>query len=198
MDLAGSTSTWIWIHVVLLGALALLAHAVRTLLADVDGAAANVARAMLPVALVSYAAFDALVGLGTGVLVDRADTLGPDAHRLVEHWWAVPVPISIIATVAQLSWVTVLGATAIARATRGAPRHLVPVLVALAGTFPLLHVRPLGLLPVALLAAALWLDGRHHMNEVSAGGGTYAASPGRREIATTATIRLQPIWTETI
>jgi hypothetical protein len=160
MDLAGSATTWIWIHVVLLGALAALAHAVRVLLAGVDGVAAAVARALLPVALVTYAAFDALVGLGTGVLVERADSLGPDAHRLVEHWWAVPSPISIIATVAQLSWVTVLGATAIARSTRGAPQLLVPVLIALAGSFPLLHIRPIGLLPVALLAAALWIDDR--------------------------------------
>jgi hypothetical protein len=158
MDLSGTTTTWIWIHVVLLGALALLAHAIRILLADADGHAASVARGLLPIALVTYAAFDALVGLGTGVLVERAETLGPDAAQLVEHWWSVPTPISSIAAIAQLSWVTVLGTTAIARSTRNAPRFLVPVLVALAGTFPLLHIRPIGLIPVALLAAALWLN----------------------------------------
>lgn len=145
MDLSGATTTWIWIHVVLLGALTLLAHAIRILLADADGYAATVARGLLPIALVTYAAFDALVGLGTGVLVERAETLGPDAAQLVEHWWSVPTPISGIAAIAQLSWVTVLGATAIARSTRNAPCFLVPVLVALAGTLPLLHVRPFGL-----------------------------------------------------
>jgi hypothetical protein len=160
MELSGATSTWVWIHVVLLGALASLAHAVRVLLGGIDGVAAAVARSLLPVALVTYAAFDALVGLGTGVLVERAGSLGPDAQALVEHWWSVPSPIGIIATVAQLSWVAVFGATAIARSTRSAPRYLVPVLVALAGSFPFLHVRPIGLLPVALLTAALWLDQR--------------------------------------
>lgn len=158
MDLSGSTDTWIWIHVALLGALVLLAHAVSTLLTGVEGIAARVARALLPVALVTYAAFDALVGLGTGVLVEHAEALGPNAEQLVEHWWSVPTPISTIAAAAQLLWVTVLGSTAIARVTRDAPRFLVPTIVALAATFPFLHVRPIGLVPVALLATALWLN----------------------------------------
>lgn len=158
MDLSGSTTTWIWIHVALLGALVLLAHAVSTLLTGLEGTAARVARAMLPVALVTYAAFDALVGLGTGILVEHAETLGPDAEQLVEHWWSVPTPISTIAAGAQLLWVTVLGATAIARVTHDAPRFLVPTIAALAATFPFLHVRPIGLVPIALLAIALWLN----------------------------------------
>ena len=204
MDLAGSTTTWIWIHVVLLGALTLLAHAIRTLLTDVSGPAASIARGLLPFALVTYAAFDALVGLGTGVMVARAESLGPEAAQLVEHWWSVPSPISGIAALAQLSWATVLGATAIARGTRGAPRFLVPVLVALAGSFPLLHVRPIGLVPVALLAAALWL------NEQTSGtadedpvvvGGRRSASASGRAVATAElapSVRLQPAWTQTI
>jgi hypothetical protein len=166
MDLSGSTTTWIWIHVALLGALVLLAHAVNTLLTGLEGTAARVARALLPVALVTYAAFDALVGLGTGILVEHAETLGPDADQLVEYWWSVPAPISTIATAAQLLWVTVLGATAIARVTHDAPRFLVPTVAALAATFPFLHVRPIGLVPVALLATALWLDaGRSASND---------------------------------
>lgn len=197
MELAGSTSTWVWIHVVLLGALALLASAVRVLLGGVDGVAATVARALLPVALVTYAAFDALVGLGTGVLVERADSLGPDAHVLVEQWWSVPSPISIIATVAQLSWVAVLGATAIARCTRAAPRHLVPVLVALAGSFPLLHVRPIGLLPVVLLAAALWLDDGSDKAEGTRAIPDMWSDAHRPNVAPTS-IRVQPAWTQTI
>lgn len=160
MELAGHTSTWIWIHVVLLGALVVLAHAVRHLLAGTSGREATVARALLPIALVTYAAFDSLVGLGTGVLVEHADQLGPDAARLVEHWWSVPMPISAVSAVAQVSWVVVLAATALARGDGRAPRGLVAVLSALALTFPVLHVRPLGLVPVALLAVALWLDGR--------------------------------------
>lgn len=161
MDLAGHTTTWIWIHVALLGALVLLANAVRHLLVGLPGRAAALARGLLPVALVTYAAFDSLVGLGTGVLVERADRLGPDAAALVEHWWSVPMPISAISAVAQVTWVFVLGATAVARSSTTAPRGLIPVLVALAATFPLLHVRPIGLLPAGLLAAALWLTDRH-------------------------------------
>lgn len=160
MDLAGSTTLWIWIHVALLGALVLLAHVVRLLLGGIDGWAATIARTLLPVALVTYAAFDSLVGLGTGVLVERAQDLGPDAEDLVAQWWAVPSPISVISAIAQVAWVTVLGATAVARSNTGAPRFLVPVLVALAATFPVLHVRPIGRVPVALLAAALWLHAR--------------------------------------
>lgn len=156
MDLAGSTTTWIWIHVVLLGALVLLTHAVRTLLDGLDGLAADLARALLPMALVTYAAFDSLVGLGTGVLVERAETLGPDAEKLAQHWWTVPAPISWIAAAAQMLWVAVLVGTAFAHAAHGRPRSHVAVLWGLTVTFPLLHVRPLGFVPVAFLAAALW------------------------------------------
>lgn len=158
MDLVGDTTTWIWIHVALLPALVLLAHVVRQLLAGVEGRAASLARMLLPVALVSYAAFDSLVGLGTGLLVERAESLGPDAATLVEHWWSVPGPIALISAIAQVSWVVVLAATAVARSTARSPRSLVVVLFALAATFPILHVRPIGLIPVALLAAALVLD----------------------------------------
>ena len=160
MELAGDTTTWIWIHVALLGALVLLAHTVRHLLVGVPGRAAALARTLLPVALVTYAAFDSLVGLGTGVLVERAERLGPDAATLVEHWWSVPMPISAISAVAQVTWVVVLAATAVARSSAATPRGLVPVLVALAATFPLLHVRPIGLVPAGLLATALWLSER--------------------------------------
>jgi hypothetical protein len=192
MDLSGSTATWIWIHVALLGALVLLAHAVSTLLTGVDGIAARVARALLPVALVAYAAFDALVGLGTGVLVERAQTLGPDAAQLVEHWWSVPTPISTVAAVAQLLWVTVLGATAVARVTRDAPRFLVPTLAALTATFPFIHVRPVGLIPVALLATALWL----HSHPSDSGNGVRHLHPIDRVAATdpAACVHLSAKW----
>ena len=175
MDLAGSTATWIWIHVVLLGALVLLAHAVRTLLDGLDGPAAGIARALLPTALVTYAAFDSLVGLGTGILVEHAETLGPDAERLAQHWWSVPAPISWIAAAAQMLWVTVIAATACAQSAHGNSRTLVATLAGLAVTFPLLHARPVGLVPVALLAAALWLHCAHARTE--AAGRRHAASP---------------------
>lgn len=155
MDLAGGTTTWIWIHVALLVALVLMANVVHHLLAGLDGVAATVARVVLPVALITYAAFDSLVGLGTGILVERAETLGPDAATLVEHWWSVPTPVNVISAIAQLSWVIVLGAIAVAHGRVGARRGLVPVLTLLAATFPLLHVRPIGLVPVALVTAAL-------------------------------------------
>lgn len=157
MELAGDTTVWVWIHVALLAALVLLAHTVRVLLVGLSGAAATVARTLLPVALVTYAAFDALVGLGTGILVERADTLGPDAAELVAHWWSVPGPIGLISAVAQFSWVVVLAATAVAHSRAGSSGRLVAVLTGLAVSFPLLHVRPVGLVPVALVVAALVL-----------------------------------------
>lgn len=198
MELAGSTATWIWIHVVLLAGLALLAHAITTLLVGIEGRAATVVRVLLPFALVSYAAFDALVGLGTGVLVERADTLGPDAAELVAHWWSVPTPINIVSGVAQLSWVVVIGATAIARATPTAPRFLVPVLVALAATFPLLHVRPIGLVPVTLLVVALWLDHRPTTDRAPSARARRTRRRSGDQSAHALSIRLQPTWTETI
>jgi hypothetical protein len=76
----------------------------------------------------------------------------------------------------------------------------VPVLVGLAGTFPLLHVRPLGLLPAALLAAALWIVDRSNSgderSDASACDG--AAHGDHGWVAAPTSIRVQATWTLTV
>lgn len=158
MDLADRSTRWIWIHVGLLAVLPLLAASVWYLLSPIQNRAATVSRVMLAPALVLYSAFDSLVGLGTGVLVQQASTApgqGTGAAELVEHWWSVPTPINLISALAQLSWLAVLGAAAIAHVQAGSGRRLVVALTVATIAFPFLHVPGVGLVSMAGLAVAV-------------------------------------------
>lgn len=158
MDLAGRTGLWIGIHLALVLALPALAASVWLLLEPVHNRAATIARIALGPAIALYAAFDSLVGLGTGVLVSETtqldDTLAPGAVALTEAWWTVPTPIAVISGLAQLSWAIVLAATAFALIQHGITTTTAAALVAAAALFPLLHVQPFGVLSMLLLAAA--------------------------------------------
>lgn len=163
MDLADRSTRWIWIHVGLLAVLPLLAAAVWYLLSPIQSRAATVSRMMLAPALVLYSAFDSLVGLGTGVLVREASTMTGDATgavELVEHWWSVPSPIGLISALAQLSWLVVLAAAAIAHAQAGSGRRMVVALTVATVAFPFLHVPGVGLVSMAGLAVAVMASPR--------------------------------------
>lgn len=163
LDLADRSTRWIWIHVGLLAVLPLLAAAVWYLLSPIQNRAATVSRIMLAPALVLYSSFDSLVGLGTGVLVREASAMtgqGADATELVEHWWSVPSPIGLISALAQVSWLVVLGAAAIAHAQAGSARRLVVALTVATVAFPFLHVPGVGLVSMAGLALAVMASPR--------------------------------------
>jgi hypothetical protein len=117
-DLGAQTDLYVWIHVALLFLLPLLGMVVWILLHGLTGAPATLARVLLPVALVFYAAFDALVGIGSGLLAREAlQTTGADlagAQALAGRWMQIPGPMPIISTVAVMSWTAALLAAAVA------------------------------------------------------------------------------------
>jgi hypothetical protein len=124
-ELRGQTTRWLTVHVGLLITLPLLAITIRTLLAGLGGVAASVGRlAVVPMAAF-YAAFDALLGIGTGILVIQTDRLAgaeqAGAEALTRAWWAVPAPIPVISVLAIASWMVALGAAALAHRRAGSP-----------------------------------------------------------------------------
>jgi len=126
------------------------------------GRAATIGRVAAVVAAAFYAAFEALVGLGTGILVRIAGEL-PDAQHtaaleVAQRWWEVPSPTPVISAVAIIAWVVALTATAVARHQAGAPRPVVWALLAAGWLFAAGHPGLTGAAAMITLAAAGWLD----------------------------------------
>lgn len=157
-DLGDQIDLYIGIHVALLFMLPLLGIVTWTLLDGLRGTVATVARILLPVALVFYAAFDALVGIGGGVVarealaVNAADRTGAEA--LAARWMTIPMPLPIISTMGTLSWTAALLAAAAAHAQARSP--IIAVIgLALAGPlFGFGHPFVTGLIGMAGLAIA--------------------------------------------
>ena len=153
------TTRWLAVHVGLLLLLPLLALWVWIALAGIRTLAARLARVAAVVFAALYSSFDALVGIGTGVLVREAVALGdPAAFALAERWWEVPAPIWVFSTLGPLSWVVAAGAAGLAHLRAGSG-WIVAAPVALAGPLfgfghPLL-TGPIGMLLLAFAAVAL-------------------------------------------
>ena len=137
-DLGAQTDLYIGIHVGLLFMLPLLGLTVWWLLEEIDNRAASLARVALPFMLVFYAAFDALVGIGAGLLAREALTFGgadaTGAQALAARWMEIPFPIPIVGALGPTSWVITLGAAAVAHYRAGSA---MPVVLGLALAAPL-------------------------------------------------------------
>jgi hypothetical protein len=157
---------WLAVHLAQLVLIPLLALTVWTLLHGLAGRAASVARAALVVFVACYSAFDAVVGLGAGVLVRRLATLdGAErevAARLVQWFWDArldpSLPIVWAIAAGALGWLVALGATAFALRGAGASR-LVAVLLVVAGVgLAIDHPFPTGTIAMVslLIAGIVW------------------------------------------
>jgi hypothetical protein len=137
-DLGAQTDLYIGIHVGLLFMLPLLGMTVWFLLDGIENRAATVARITLPFMLVFYAAFDALVGIGAGLLAREALTFGgaesAGAQALAARWMEIPFPIPITGALGPTTWLVTLGAAAIAHYRAGSS---ILVVVGLALAAPL-------------------------------------------------------------
>lgn len=161
--LGARTDLYIWVHVGLLLLLPLLGMVVWMLLEGLTGAAATLARVLLPVALVFYAAFDALVGIGSGLLsrealqMSGADLAGAEA--LAIRWMQIPAPMSIISGLAVVVWTAALLAAAVAHRRAGSSWMAVGGLALAGPLFGFGHPHIAGLLGMAgLLAAAMAIE----------------------------------------
>jgi hypothetical protein len=162
-DLDGRVTLWLTVHLLQLPLFGLLAAAMWLLVAGLPGRAAQVSRlAVLPFA-VFYAAFDALVGIATGLMLRHAAEL-PGAAATADGLWAERLRdpwVGAVVLPAVLGWVVAGAAAAVALARAGAPRAAVVALVLATALFGVDHAPPFGpLAMVALLAAVVLLE-RH-------------------------------------
>jgi hypothetical protein len=141
---------WMGVHVVQLFLVLLLGLAVWFLTEGLSGRAATVSRLATAFFLVFYAAFDSVVGIGTGLLaslVEGVPGLDPTAaSELVDRYWRARVspPVGPLIGVAQLSWVVAVIAAALALRSHRAPRAVVVLLFVAAIAFGIDHPVPTG------------------------------------------------------
>jgi hypothetical protein len=160
--LAPITTWWIVLHVAQVPLFALLGLAAMRLVRDLDGRAARISARALAVFIVAYPAFDAAVGVGSGVMLSGLGPLSADGMAAIEPalralFWG-PVT-GLMAIVAAGAWVIALVAAAWAWRAAGAP-WVVVALLALSGlVLGFSHTRPFG--PIAcgaLLVAGAWIE----------------------------------------
>jgi len=102
--------------------------------------------------LVFYAAFDSIVGIGTGVLAWRAQEIaGPDqaiGFQLVQHFWMSlldpEIPVLYLYLIGDLSWLVAVIAAAVALRSAGASKIGIVLLVLAGILFSIDHPFPMG------------------------------------------------------
>ena len=138
---------WEIVHIGTMIFIPLMAFAVYVLLRGIESTAAQVSRAALVLFTLFDTAWEILLGMGTGVLVDEVNGL-PDVDRavgseLVENYVdsALIGDPGVFTAIGDLSWITAVIAAAIALRGAGAPLSAA-VLLGLSAPF----TRPLSVL----------------------------------------------------
>jgi hypothetical protein len=153
---------WMVVHVGTLVMVPLLAGVVYLLLRGVDGGAALLSRVALAVFALFYTAWEVLIGLGTGILVEQVNGL-PEAERatgakLVEDFTGSSV-IRAFELIGAFAWLIAVVAAGIALFRRADARSSVAVvLLLLVSAVPIAwHVPPFGPVGLALFILAMVL-----------------------------------------
>jgi hypothetical protein len=140
-------TAWLVVHVGTMVFIPLMAVTILVLLRDVPGRAASVSRwAMVPF-VIFYLAWEAVTGVGTGVLVDEGG-----GRELVNNFYANPIAgePGVFNVIGGAAWVVALIAAAIAIRKAGAP--LVAAILVGVGAIAAAHPFPYG--PTALVCLA--------------------------------------------
>ena len=117
-ELRSVMGRWMFVHVAQLFLAAGLAYTLWHVLRNNTTRPAKLARGLMPVYLVFFGAFDAVVGLGTGLAVDS----GPAGEAAARHIINSPLAgdFSVITNIASLSLITVIATTGLALKKAGA------------------------------------------------------------------------------
>lgn len=168
-DLGLALSRYIWIHLALLVLIPLLGIVIWMLMRGLVGPPASVTRFLLFPAVAMYAAFDALVGIATGVLAREAlnlePSLLPGASALMERWTNLPAPLSLISGGGTVLWVVTVGLAGYSHLRSGSSRLTGWALLASAPLFGWGHPRLTGVLGMAALLVAVVAHHTQHRSE---------------------------------
>ena len=160
--LRGHATRWIVVHVGLAVGAGLMTAAAYRLIEDLSGRAATVSRCALAVFPILFIAWEATLGIGTGLMVDQANSL-PVGDRApvadaIQGYFDSPVLLGLSA-IGNTAWIVAMVAAAVAFRGAGARRAVV-LLVGLSSVFVMHDAGPVGAIGLVCFAAAAVLVGR--------------------------------------
>ena len=165
-DLQDKLTAWFAVHIGMILFIPLMAIAVYLLLRGVPGTAARVSRIALAVFVLFYGVWEALVGIGSGILVNDINALAESeraaAAGLVESYNdnILIRAFGIFGSIGSTAFIIAMIAAGVAlRRHAGAPLA-VPVLLGLAGFLITAHPPPFGPTGLGLFILAVLLYAR--------------------------------------
>jgi hypothetical protein len=150
---------WLTVHVGTMLFIPLMAGVMLLLLRGIDGTAAWIGRIAVAVFAVVYLVFEALVGIGAGLLVDNLDGVPASERAGVVEDYTESRLITVFETVGSAGWIFAAIAAAVALSRRADGRRSVAVVLLLVlSAVPItFHVTPFGPVGLAMFIAAVLL-----------------------------------------
>ena len=162
-EVQDKVTAWLVVHIGMMLFIPLMAAVVYLLLRGVEGTAARVSRIALVPFVVFYSAWEALQGIGVGILVDEVNGL-PQTERAtgadLVHDFADNILIrnfGVFGNIGSLALITALIAAGVALHRHAGAPLSVPVLLGLSGFLITAHPPPYGPIGLALFIAAVLL-----------------------------------------
>ena len=135
---------WLTVHYGAAVLFPLMGYVIWQLIRDLRGRAATVARIAIPVYAIFYGAYEAMMGLATGVMTQQGNGM-TGAER----------DGGLLSTIGSVAWITAITGAILALRAAGVRA---PALVLLGiGTFMAIHVPPIGPLALLCLSGAVLL-----------------------------------------
>jgi hypothetical protein len=110
-------SWWLTLHILNLALFPLLGLAAFILVRDTHNFASALTKVALAIFIPIYAAFDAIAGIGTGILVENAKSMAPDdiarVAPLIDAYWKSNV-LNTVAAAGSIAWVIAMLSAAVA------------------------------------------------------------------------------------
>jgi hypothetical protein len=181
-ELQDKVTTWMVVHIGMMLFIPLMAAVVYLLLRDVEGTAARISRIALVAFAVVYSTWEALQGIGVGILVDEVNQL-PQAERAtgadLVHDFADNILIRNFGVFGNIGSVALIAAAIAAgvalRRHAGAPLS-VAALLGVSGFLITAHPPPFGPVGLALFIVAVLLFVRSRPGARSPAGAAPAAA----------------------
>jgi hypothetical protein len=162
-DVQDQVTAWLVVHIGMMVFIPLMAVAVYLLLRDIEGTAARISRIALVPFVVVYGAYEVLLGIGAGILVQDVNGLAGSekaAGAALVNEFTDNVLIrgfSVLSSVGALAFITAMIAAGVALRREAAAPLAVPVLLGLSGFLITAHPPPFGPTGLVLFIAAVLL-----------------------------------------
>jgi len=162
-DVQDQVTAWLVVHIGMMVFIPLMAVAVYLLLRDIEGSAARISRIALVPFVVVYGAYEVLLGIGAGILVQDVNGLAGSekaAGAALVNEFTDNVLIrgfSVLSSIGALAFITAMIAAGVALRREAAAPLAVPVLLGLSGFLITAHPPPFGPTGLVLFIAAVLL-----------------------------------------